>query len=96
MSKMKYQIRPSSKFKRDLKKCKKSGLDLDELQSVIDTLANDISLPDKYHDHALKGTYSDCRECHINPDWLLIYKIDNGELILTLVETGSHSYLFKM
>ena len=62
---------------------------------MIDVLANEEALPEKYRDHRLVGEYSDCRECHITPDWLLIYKISNRELVLYLTRTGSHSDLFR-
>ena len=64
------------------------------LEEVIEILANGETLPEKYNDHNLTGDYSDCRECHITPDWLLIYKISNDELILYLTRTGTHSDLF--
>ncbi|MCQ2413080.1 MAG: type II toxin-antitoxin system YafQ family toxin [Sphaerochaetaceae bacterium] len=68
---------------------------MDELWSVVKMLEERKSLPPKYKDHKLKGKYSNQRECHIHPDWLLIYAIDNDKLILTLTRTGTHSDLFK-
>jgi mRNA interferase YafQ len=69
---MKYVVKPSSTFRRDLKRIEKRGYHLDLLTEAIKTLANDEDLPHKYRDHPLSGTYRYCRECHITPDWLLI------------------------
>lgn len=87
----------SGQYKKDLKLARKRNLPEDELNKVIFNLANDISLPQENQDHALSGNLAGFRECHIKPDWLLIYgKEDNGELhILNLVRTGTHSDLFK-
>ena len=89
-----YDIIPTAQFKKDLKLIKKRGQDLTELTTVIDTLASGRPLPEKYRDHLLTGNWHGHRECHIAPDWLLIYKIDCGVLVLTLARTGSHSDLF--
>lgn len=89
-----YTIRPTTRFQRDLKRIQKRGYDLDLLKSVIRLLAAGEPLPAKYKDHALTGDYTGTRECHITPDWLLIYEIDHGELILYLTRTGTHSDLF--
>lgn len=83
-----------SSFKKDVKRIKKRGLPLSELQSVVDMLARGVPLPDRYRDHALVGDYSGFRECHIRPDWLLIYRLNKGELILSLTRTGTHAELF--
>ena len=91
---MTYRIKPTSLFKKDLKKAQKRGYNLDLLAEVIRILANGETLPEKNKDHALSGEYSGCRECHILPDWLLIYEIANEELILYLTRTGTHSDLF--
>lgn len=64
------------------------------LETVVEKLANRIPLEEKYHDHPLKGKMSKYRECHIRPDWLLIYLIDDDVLVLTLIDTGTHSYIF--
>ena len=88
------KIIQSHKFKKDLKLARKRNLDLQELKIVIMKLANQETLDEKYHDHALSGNYSDFRECHIKPDWLLIYATDDKELELFLIRTGSHSDLF--
>ena len=87
---MKYEIKLTTRFKKDLKVLKKRGKDLQVLGEVIDTLANGELLPIKNQDHSLNGY----RECHIYPDWLLIYKIEASILALVLVRTGSHSDLF--
>lgn len=89
-----YKIRPSTKFQKDLKKVQKRGYDISLLTTVLNILANGESLPQKYKDHNLSGNYKGCRECHITPDWLLIYEILNDELILYLTRTGTHSDLF--
>lgn len=91
---MKYNIKPTSQFKKDLKTTQKRGYDLDLLKEVINILADGESLPQKNHDHLLSGDYSGCRECHIAPDWLLIYEISDSELYLYLTRTGTHSDLF--
>ena len=91
---MKLEIVPSNQFKKDLKLVQKRGLDLSKLSNVISTLANGEPLDQKFKDHPLIGDYNGFRECHIAPDWLLVYKIDNGKLLLFLARTGSHSDLF--
>lgn len=91
---MKYAVKPTSKFQRDLKRAQKRGYDISLLTDIIKKLANGEPLPEKNKDHSLSGDYAGCRECHITPDWLLIYEIDNGELILYLTRTGTHSDLF--
>ena len=89
-----YSIRPTAKFQRDLKRIEKRGYNISLLTEVIKKLANGEKLPEKNRDHSLIGEYSGCRECHIAPDWLLIYEIANDELILYLTRTGTHSDLF--
>lgn len=84
----------TSKFRKDLKRLKKRHYDLDLLFTVIDELLAEQKLADKYYDHGLSGNYAGFRECHILPDWLLIYTINQNELILTASRTGSHSDLF--
>ncbi len=84
----------TGKFKKDLKLAKKRGLNLTLLQNVLDTLLVEEPLTAKYRDHALTGDYIGFRECHIQPDWLLIYTVDNGLLILTASRTGTHADLF--
>ena len=89
-----YKIRPTTKFQKDLKRVKRRGYDIALLADVIKILASGNPLPANYKDHALSGNYADCRECHITPDWLLIYEIDGNDLILYLTRTGTHSDLF--
>ena len=86
----------TGQFRRDYKLAVKRGCDPNELQQVITLLCNEQPLPEKYRDHALVNTrnYKDVRECHIEPDWLLIYKIYRDVLVLKLIRTGSHSDLF--
>lgn len=73
---------------------KKRGKDLEKLKYVVNELANQRPLDEKYRDHELTGNYRNFRECHIEPDWLLIYRIEKGELTLALVRTGTYSDLF--
>lgn len=91
---MKYVIEMSTKFKKDYKLAKKRGCDIRLLKEVIELLAEGKVLPEKYFDHALSGNYAGCRECHILPDWLLVYRIEKELLILALTRTGTHSDLF--
>lgn len=91
---MKRKIQIRSSFKRDLKRIKKAGLDMNKLFTVVEKLANDEILEENYRDHKLTGNYTGCRECHIEPDWLLIYEKVDDNLILILNRTGSHSDLF--
>lgn len=94
----KYVIKRSNKFKKQYKKILKQGKDILKMEEVFEKLANGQKLDEKYKDHSLIDNkyYKGCRECHIEPDWLLIYKIINDELILYLVGTGSHADLFNM
>lgn len=85
----------SNRFKKDLKLAAKRGYNLDLLDNVVNKLSRQEPLPPKNMDHALTGDYAGFRECHIQPDWLLIYRIDDGELILFLSRTGTHSDLFS-
>lgn len=87
-------VRYSNLFKKDYKLMKKRGMNLKLLQEIVDMLVNNKKLPDKFKDHYLTGEYKRYRECHIQPDWLLIYKIDKGELVLTAFRKDSHSDLF--
>ena len=88
------KIVPSNQFKKDVKLAQKRGLNLNKLANIINRLASQETLEAKYHDHNLEGKYSLFRECHIEPDWLLIYRIDNNMLELYLIRTGTHSDLF--
>ena len=91
---MKYEIKFTNQFKKDLKQSKKQGKDTEKLFAIIEKLAMGEHLEAKYRDHTLSGNYKGCRECHIEPDWLLIYEIVNSTLVLVLFRTGSHSELF--
>ena len=82
-----------SRFKKDFKKLQSSGKDLEKLAEVLRLLQQGRKPPERYRDHNLTGNFSGCRECHISPDWLLIYQMTETELIL--VRTGSHSELFR-
>ena len=88
------EIRYSAQFKKDIKRAQKQRRDLSKLKAVLERLQQQEPLSDSLRDHALVGNYHGHRECHIEPDWLLIYEVDNGELILTAVRTGPHSDLF--
>ena len=92
---MKYDLQFTSQFKKDLKLAKKQKKDLGKLFEVIDILANGETLDAKYKDHSLTGNYRGTRECHVEPDWLLIYEIRGDVLVLMLYRLGSHSELFK-
>ena len=87
-------IKYQAAFKKDYKRIVKRGYDMRLLEKVIELLANQKPLPEKNRDHQLSGDYGGCRECHITPDWLLIYEVADEELILYLTRTGSHSDLF--
>lgn len=91
---MMYTVKPTSKFQRDVKRIEKRGYDISLLTGVIKTLAAGETLPQKFKDHDLNGDYIGCRECHITPDWLLIYRVSRDKLILVLTRTGTHSDLF--
>lgn len=81
-------------FKKDFKIIKKRGYDISRLEKIVELLANEVPLPEQFKDHNLSGNYNGFRECHIAPDWLLIYQVNNNELVLVLSRTGSHSDLF--
>ena len=88
------KIKFLNSFKKDYKRIVKRGYNIALLENVIRMLADGETLPAKYRDHALTGNYSSFRECHITPDWLLIYEVHESELILVLSRTGTHSDLF--
>ena len=88
------KIRYSSRFKKDYKSIVKRGYNTKLFEEVLSILVQEKTLPQKYLDHPLAGNYSGHRECHITPDWLLIYKIEKDILILSLTRTGTHSDLF--
>ena len=91
---MKYQIRRTSQFKKDYKRAIKRGLQIEKLDNAIELLGKNGFLPPEYYDHPLVGNKKGLRECHIEPDWLLVYEINHGILILILTSTGTHSDLF--
>lgn len=92
----KYDIEITSKFKSDYKKIRKQNKDINKLIEVLEVLANGEELAEKYKNHKLINDkfFKECWECHIQPDWLLVYKIQDNELVLLLFATGSHSDLF--
>ncbi len=89
-----YTIKLTAQFKKDYKRAKKRGLPMNLLDDIIIRLAKGESLGEKNRDHSLTGNYTGYRECHIAPDWLLIYLLENNVLVLTLTRTGSHGDLF--
>ncbi len=91
---MSLALRKTSQFEKDVKRMVKRGLPIQELTAVIDLLLEQAPLPEKFHDHPLVGNYIGFRECHIRPDWLLIYTIHSQRLILTCMRTGTHNDLF--
>lgn len=93
---MKYEIQRTSQFKKDYKLAVKRGYDIEKLKKVIELLADGEILSAEYKDHELTNSrnYKNVRECHIQPDWLLVYRIEEDVLILTLFRTGTHSDLF--
>ena len=92
---MKYDVKFTNQFKKDLKLAKKQNKDLDKLYEVIGILADGGTLNARYRDHDLSGNYKGTRECHIEPDWLLVYEIRNEVLVLMLYRLGTHAELFK-
>ena len=88
------KVHETSRFKKDLKRIFKQGRDMSLLRRTVAILASGAPLPREFRDHSLKGNKRGLRECHISPDWLLVYKIENDVLVLTLLRTGSHSELF--
>ena len=91
----KYTVKHTTQFKKDYKRAIKRGLDIELLENVISKLASGEALDEKNYDHALSGNWVGHRECHVLPDWLLIYRIDNNVLVLTLTRTGTHSDLLQ-
>ena len=89
-----YKIITTRRFEKDVLKCKRRGLDLDKLKEVMSKLAASVKLPAKYKAHKLSGKYTGCWECHIMPDWLLIWKQDDADLTLLFLNSGTHSDLF--
>ena len=93
---MKYTVKHISAFKKAYKRCIKQHLDISLLDEVIEWLASGAPLDNKYHANALSGKLAGFRECHIKPDWLLLYRINSNILVLTLIDTGSHAELLKL
>lgn len=93
---MTYQLVLTGKFKKGLKLARRRGLELALLDSVVEKLLHGISLEEKNTDHELKGKFKGFRECHFQPDWLLIYLLEDNILTLTLVDTGTHADLFNL
>lgn len=91
---MRYNIIPSTRFQKDLKRAQKRGRNIQAITDVIRILAAGETLDRKYRDHPLSGDYARCRECHVEPDLLLIYRYVDDGLLLYLVRTGTHSDLF--
>lgn len=91
---MKYEVKLTNQFKRDLKLAKKQGKDINKLFAVISMIAEGNKLDSKYRDHNLSGDYAGCRECHVEPDWLLVYEIIDSVLVLMIYRVGTHSELF--
>jgi mRNA interferase YafQ len=87
-------LKTTTRFRKDYKLAKKRGRDMSLLEAVIDTLLAEKPLAPKHRDHALVGNYAGFRECHISPDWLLLYLVDNDSLVLTAARTGSHANVF--
>ena len=87
-------IKYHTMFKKDFKRIKKRGYDISRLEKIVELLANEVPLPEQFKDHNLSGNYNGFRECHIAPDWLLVYQVNNNELVLVLSRTSSHSDLF--
>ena len=92
---MKYEVKFTNQFKKDFKLAKKQNKDLNKLFDVVNILAEGGILGAKYRDHDLSGEYKGIRECHVEPDWLLVYEIQNDVLVLILYRLGTHSELFK-
>ena len=90
----KYEVKFTTQFKKDYKSAMKRGLKMELLEDIIKKLANGEALAEKHRDHSLTGNWVGYRECHILPDWLLVYRVENNVLVLTLARTGTHSDLF--
>lgn len=91
---MKYTVKETTAFRKGLKRMLKRGVDRTKLSAVVRILARGEALPPQYHDHALTGDLEGLRDCHIEPDWLLLYRIEDDVLVLTLTRTGTHADLF--
>ena len=93
---MKYHVRATKQYKKDYKRTLQTGKDVSKLEKIIDTLAAGEKLDDKHRDHALKGNLKGKRECHIAPDWLLLYEKDNEKLLLLLLRSGDHRHVLNI
>lgn len=91
---MTYEIVYSPQFAKSLRRCQKRGFDMSEFVKVSSILADGGKLPEKYRQHKLTGEYAGCWECHIKPDWLLVWKRNDRELLLLFIMTGSHTDIF--
>jgi len=91
---MKYEVYYTNRFRKDLQLCRRRGFDISLLQDIVSRLAETGSLPAGYHPHKLQGKYKELWECHIRPDWLLVWKQDDGRMILLFTNTGTHADLF--
>ena len=89
-----YEVIYTGQFRKSLRQCARRGLDIHEFTAVLDILQEKGTLPSRYRPHKLQGKYKGCWECHINPDWLMVWKQDDSHLLLILVDTGTHSDLF--
>lgn len=89
-----YKVDYTKRFKKDVLRCQRRGLNLSELQKVAQILAETGTLPEQYRPHKLSGTYEGCWECHIKPDWLMVWQQNDTELTLLFLRTGSHSDIF--
>lgn len=94
MRKTKYTVKPTTQFKKDFKRAIKRGRKIELLEKIVELLAMGEALPENNRDHELSGDWAGHRECHIQPDWLLVYRIEDDVLVLTLARTGTHSDLF--
>ena len=90
----KLTVRQTAQFKRDLKKARKQGKEMAAMDKAVSLLQNREPLPPKFKDHALTGDWKGYRECHVSPDWLLVYLVEDDILVLTLTRTGSHAEIF--
>ena len=91
---MRYAVSIAGQFRKNIKEMQKRGFNLSLLDEIVEKIANREKLESKYRDHGLSGIYKGFRECHIKPDWLLLYLVDDEEQVITLVNTGTHSDLF--
>ena len=89
-----YAVIYTAKMAKGVKRVIKRGKDISKLDTVIDLLSTGNPLPERYHDHALKGNWAGCRECHIEPDWLLVYEVYEDALVILATRTGTHSDIF--